>query len=254
MRKHKVRGVRGNHDQKVIEYRNWMETSSAKYDVYLQQHGLPRFQPSSLTDTREAWQAFIDDLSQKFPEKSDEPALHAHLASFDAALPPEWKWWKSEHKEIARDLSRKDFKYLQGLPLVLELPSLETLVVHAGILGRDTSSKRSLRADHDDHDDNALEATLAEMVLDDTASEKSATSPTSFLQTIPDNRIPWNLENVRSVLKDGSVTKDGDEGTPWADIWGREQERLCESTTVKGKKSKCKDGAGINVVYGHAGA
>ena len=51
-------------------------------------------------------------------------------------FPGDWKWG-SAHWLIARDMTNEQYKYLLSLPLVLHIPTLHTMVVHAGLLPLD---------------------------------------------------------------------------------------------------------------------
>lgn len=69
---------------------------------------------------------------------------------------------------------------------------------------------------------------------------------------------------MRSVLKDGTVTKDGKAGTPWSDIWNQAMEPCTrsdasplasdddEEVDASGKKKASKACFPTNVIYGHA--
>lgn len=50
---------------------------------------------------------------------------------------------KSHHQQVAKTLDEDDWEYLEGLPLWLELPQLEALVVHAGLVPSLALSRQS---------------------------------------------------------------------------------------------------------------
>lgn len=94
-------------------------------------------------------------------------------------------WWEAKragqplpalrrtHQQVADQLEEEDWRWLAALPLWLELPEHDTLVVHAGL--------------------------IPDLPLDE--------------------QDPYDLMNMRSVLDDGTGSRDYDEGTPWATLW-----------------------------------
>lgn len=219
LRTNKAKGVRGNHDEKVIEWRSWMRWAGKGYQST----------SSSRRDSaeRKGWRAFIDDLDAQFPSNSQEEELsqeqqeqlEASLAAKAKSFPKGWTW-RSEHWRIARSLAKEDYQYLVDLPLTLHLPSIHSIVVHAGLLARDPTKKASAE------DQPYASVIAATSVSSPTDSELTRTqSEVALLQTIPQNRDPYTLLNIRSVLKDGEVTKKANKGTPWSDIWHEEMSR-----------------------------
>lgn len=95
------------------------------------------------------------------------------------------RWWEARqtgepppelrdaHQLVADVLDDDDWRWLAALPLWLELPDHDALVVHAGLLP-----------------DVALE-----------------------------EQDPYDLMNMRSILEDGTASRDYDEGEPWATHW-----------------------------------
>jgi hypothetical protein len=77
------------------------------------------------------------------------------------------------HQKVVDELEDEDWEWLAALPLWLELPEHDALVVHAGL--------------------------LPELPLED--------------------QDPYDLMNMRSILKDGSASRSYEEGTPWAKRW-----------------------------------
>ncbi|KAH9812703.1 Metallo-dependent phosphatase-like protein [Melampsora americana] len=108
--------IRGNHDQDIIAWRNWMEAHKRLNQVKMKE----------------------DESLEDLPEfMSEEP-----MKSLKRKLPKGWKW-KGQHFEIARRLPRKDFDWLLSLSLTYHLPKLNTYFVHAGLLAWDPSKSIS---------------------------------------------------------------------------------------------------------------
>lgn len=107
-------GVRGNHDQKIIEWRSWFNWV--------------RTFPEG-----ERWLATYVDESVHAVQNgtSLEPLSLSPNKRFP--IPEGWEW-ASQHWQIARLMTEAQFEYLVSLPLVLHLPSLHTMIVHAGLL------------------------------------------------------------------------------------------------------------------------
>lgn len=63
----------------------------------------------------------------------------------DFPFPDDWKW-ASPHWHIAYHMTNEQYEYLLSLPLVLHIPTLHTMVVHAGLLP--LNPKKSLTSKH----------------------------------------------------------------------------------------------------------
>lgn len=220
LRINKAKGVRGNHDEKVIEWRSWMRRAGKGYQS-------SKSSRRDSTDGHKGWRAFIDDLDAQFPSNAQDEELsneqqeqlEASLAARAKSFPKGWTW-RSEHWRIARGLAKEDYQYLVDLPLTLHLPSLHSIVVHAGLLARDPTKKATAE---DQPYASAIAAGLSPETGDNALTR--AQSEIALLQTIPQNRDPYTLLNIRSVLKDGEVTKKANKGTPWSEIWQEEMSR-----------------------------
>lgn len=212
MRKNRVRGVRGNHDEKVIEWRNWMVWAGTRDSNRRRDQG---DDAAGAQDEGEdtKWRSFIDTMDWQYG--ADPHRLGSALSDVKSPFPKDWEW-RSEHWKIARDMGKKEYEYLVSLPLALHIPSLHTVVVHAGLLGRDPTKK----------------ADAADQPYSELFDEDDVVSPLSrhaaelaVFSKIKQNRRPYTLMNIRSVLKTGRVTKKSNKGTPWSDIWQQEQAR-----------------------------
>lgn len=113
-----VSGVRGNHDQKVIEWRAWFD-----------------WVKSSLNGVE--WLTKVEKLSKK-EWKSAGRIKH------EFPVPDGWKW-RSDHWEIARQMSYEHYQYLLRLPLVIHIPALHMHVVHAGLVPVDLKQSHDAR-------------------------------------------------------------------------------------------------------------
>ncbi|WWD20006.1 hypothetical protein CI109_104479 [Kwoniella shandongensis] len=192
MNERRVLGVRGNHDQPVIQWRAWMEWAGGA-----------------------DWEAYMDSLGSG----AAEGAIHT-LTKEGKQFPKSWEW-KGEHWKIARALPKRTYLYLLELPLVLHLPSLHTIVVHAGLLPADPTKSLS--------DPSQPLVQYANVTSDMSATAIRNSEEMSILFDIPQNQDPWNLINMRSVYtkgkKKGQITKSAKKGTPWSDLWKKQMGR-----------------------------
>jgi hypothetical protein len=193
MREQHAVGVRGNHDQKVIEWRAWMEEVGTK------------------VGRTSSWEDVVDELDVEMDDRVD--VAMSRLEELRHTYPSEWTW-KSEHWTIARKLSPEDYNYLVALPLTIDVPSIRTIVVHAGLLARDTTLDAA-----SPHQPLALGGQSA----DENGHQESA--ELTILRHVDANRSPWNLLNMRSIKKNGEVTKSSNKGTPWSVFWQADMKR-----------------------------
>lgn len=106
--------IRGNHDQYVIIWRNWMEDNRKKF---VQANEIEAYRSSDqATLESDAW------LQGLQPPKELKKKL------------PEGMKWKTQHFEIARRLPKVDFHWLLDRTLTIYIPPLHTYFVHAGML------------------------------------------------------------------------------------------------------------------------
>ncbi|KIR56490.1 phosphoric monoester hydrolase [Cryptococcus gattii Ru294] len=189
MREHKIRGVRGNHDQPVIQWRTWMEWAGGV-----------------------EWEAYMDLLSGK---EGDE-AIQI-LDKDKKKYPDDWIW-KGEHWNIARQISKESYEYLTNLSLILHLPSLHAFAVHGGLLPSNPLKSSS------DPSQPLVEYSNSTLSPPYRKAEELA-----IVKNVIQNTIPYNLYNMRSLFTDGSnkgkVTKSSTKGTPWSEVWNKEMKR-----------------------------
>jgi hypothetical protein len=161
-----------------------------------------------------SWKSFVDNMDWQYG--ADPSRLVSALSDLNRPFPKGWTW-RSEHWKLARDMGKKEYDYLLSLPLALHIPSMHSVVVHAGLLGRDPTKE----ADASDQPYSQLFGPDTE----EQASMSRKEGELAVFTTIKQNRVPYTLLNIRSVLKDGEVTKKSNKGTPWSDIWQQEEER-----------------------------
>lgn len=80
---------------------------------------------------------------------------------------------------------------------------------------------------------------------------------------VPQNQDPWVVLNMRGVKKSGKVTRNGDKGRPWSEIWGEMMGRCDgfglegEEVDVQARKGRKEEDYALlcypaTVIYGHA--
>ncbi|KAF8806977.1 Metallo-dependent phosphatase [Phlegmacium glaucopus] len=254
-----ITGVRGNNDQKVVEWRGWLNwiASLSGGEGWLKR--FEKIAPQVGTDKR------------KLIEWMEEQR--------NAAPKNEKKWWNliphkwvlfSDHYRVARDMSAAEFQYLLDLPLRLYVPSAHVFIVHAGLLPSDPR--------YPSYD--ARRQPLARVpVLEGTDLDASKPNKTSkkveklrnlqeiaVLTQIPQNLIPWVLLNMKGVKKNGKISKKTNVGTPWSDLWKQEMDSCVGYDTELVDDAVNGDDKEISgskqalpcypstVVYGHAAA
>ncbi|KAG6813411.1 hypothetical protein H0H92_011389 [Tricholoma furcatifolium] len=268
MTSHNITGVRGNHDQQVIQWRSWIRWIRT-------QPGGPRW----LNQIHARWAAEAGGKSD--PEQWLEDQKRKDKEN---------KWWKKipkgwtlfdTHFAIAHETSDEQYAYLVNLPYAIHIPSAHAFIVHGGML----PSNPKLQHDHSSQplarvprlpkgsnkNKNKSNDTLALRTLQEGA----------ILTKIPQNMKPWNLLNIRSVLATGKVTKSvlnifsfrvqiltltakfstrcrNTDGRAWSKIWRQDMER-CAGFNLELADGKSKKNAAellpcypSTVLYGHA--
>jgi hypothetical protein len=259
-----ITGVRGNNDQKVVEWRGWLNWITS----------LP------------GGKAWLDHL-EKTPPKSDasKDELIAWMkAQHKAASKEDKTWWKriphkwllfSDHYKVARDMSAAEFQYLLDLPLRLYVPSVHVFIVHAGLLPSDPQYPY-----YDKRQPLARVPKLMATNADTSEMKKTKNEveslrrleDLSLLTLVPQNLDPWVVLNMRGVKKDGEVTKKNKKGRPWSELWNLEMKRCVgyneelahtavdgDSKELSGKKKGSEHEQALpcypsTVIYGHAAA
>lgn len=194
MASNNITGVRGNHDQKVIEWRSWL-------DWFQNQQG---------------GQDWLDEMHRHWlvaeNQGLDLKTWVNHEVEVDSTgwwkkVPKGWKLF-SDHYEIARAMSDSEYQYLLSCPLSLYVPSAHTFIIHAGLLSSDPRRKPT-------HPRQPLSHVpiLPSILKQDKDSTNATVSrlrrlqEMAILQDVPQNADPWVLLNMRSVLKDKSISR-----------------------------------------------
>ncbi|TRM64716.1 Metallo-dependent phosphatase-like protein [Schizophyllum amplum] len=232
MSSHNITGVRGNHDQKVIEWRGWIDWIRA--------------QPGG--------RKWLDELEENYQDNAEGKKLTEWVES--AKKKDESKWWDkipegwklfSDHYNIARDMSETDYAYLKNLPLKIHVPSAHAFIVHAGLLPSDPNYKPT-----NPRQPLARIPDLRKDMLSHKYAALREVQERTILTEVPQNTDPWTNINMRSVRDNGEATKSSDDGTPWSDLWNRDM-KSCRGYVTNAVKPKdslpCMPST---VVYGHA--
>ncbi|KZT29774.1 Metallo-dependent phosphatase [Neolentinus lepideus HHB14362 ss-1] len=230
-----IRGVRGNHDQNIIEWRTWMEWIK------------------SLKGGLE----WLDWVNRKFDkgelDDEEERNMKKRRGKWWSRVPKGWRMF-DDHYTIARQMTGQHYQYLLSLPLVLHIPSQHLYIAHGGLLPYDP--KRSV-----DHPKQPL-ANLPRIITRTAGSVNAVeldeesmrtAQEVDLLKKIPQNSDPWVILNIRSVTRSGKISRDTDVGTPWAKMWNKTVKKCSgfEGAIKKGEKHDGLPCLPATVVYGH---
>jgi hypothetical protein len=193
MASNNVTGVRGNHDQKIIEWRGWISYIKTlpggrrwlegKYAKYIKAEA----------------EGVSPDIWVKKEKKQDK-------SKWWSMVPRGWVLF-GEHFKIAHAMTDAQYSYLVSLPITLYIPSAHTYVVHAGLLPSDPNYAFNHHRQPLAHVPSYPPATKKGK-----SQSKNETVPILrelqelAILDVPQNRVPWDILNIRSVL-DGKVTK-----------------------------------------------
>lgn len=180
-----ITGVRGNHDQRVIEWRGWINWIRS----------LP------------GGSRWLEDIHSKWLE-----------AEAYGAIPDPWlkdekkksksKWWGkipdgwtlfSDHFNVAHAMSEGQYEYLVALPLSIHIPSAHAYIVHAGLLPSDPH----YAPDHHRQPLSHIPALPKDKGKGHSANETSVLrrlQELAVLNEVPQNKVPWNVLNMRSII------------------------------------------------------
>jgi hypothetical protein len=191
MTTHNITGVRGNHDQKVIEWRAWQHWIAG------QKGGL-----QWLEEKHQSWRV-AEGNGVELDDWIDHES-RTDKTEWWQKIPRGWKLF-SDHYKVAHAMSQSQYEYLLSLPLTLYAPAAHTFVVHAGMLSSDprhkaTDPNQPLTPipDLPDLPDSDPEIELSEL---------RRLQDLSILDEIPQNNDPWVLTNIRGILKDHTITR-----------------------------------------------
>ncbi|KAJ3507538.1 hypothetical protein NMY22_g16899 [Coprinellus aureogranulatus] len=272
MTTHNITGVRGNHDQQILEWRGWINwiCSSREGCEWLRRtehhwkanHKKSKHQSSrSDTELDEDLDSFLEEQKKKAPSRDRR---------WWKLIPADWKFLGGQYR-IARDMSKEQYEYLLQLPLVLYIPHAHTFVAHAGILPSDPrypyyDAKRQPLARVPDIFHLAEEDPLCHGDAFMCTNYLRRAQEMAILTDVPQNKIPWTLMNLRGV-KNGKVSRKY-KGVYWAKLWNDQMGRCVgfaeglelppdtDEDDEEAEKKKPKNVAlpcyPATVVYGHA--
>ncbi|KAF8520264.1 Metallo-dependent phosphatase [Hysterangium stoloniferum] len=220
-----VTGVRGNHEEDIIGWREWID--------WAEKHSEGGAEWLTRLEAR-----YPDGFSSKMRQSSLASSIPSHLTFMD------------EHYQLAKNLTISQYNYLRALPVVIHIPSLHAYVVHAGILPFDPR-----------HRADAHNQPLARRPQNHTDPFSRVLQERSLLTDIKQNRVPFNLLNIRSVSGNGKILRKHTKGTPWADLWNMVMDH-CEGYNVQPTTEGNRSDLGLgplpclpfSAIYGHAAA
>lgn len=198
-------GVRGNHDQMVIEWRGWLDWIKSR-------PGGPHW----LECLEDKWSLaikqdpFVDlDVWLENERKADESKQWWNL------VPKGWVPL-GDHYRIAKAMSEAQYRYLLQLPLRLYVPHVHAFIVHAGLLPADPRYPMG-----DKERQPLARIPKAKTRLD--VDKLRQLQEMGLISQIPQNADPWVTLNMRSILN-GKVRK-GKKGRYWTKIWQENMDR-----------------------------
>jgi hypothetical protein len=242
MSEHNISGVRGNHDQQVIEWRTWLDW------IHSLEGG--------------AGSRWLQELEEKWKEENqggeldDDSNTETWVGTQMLEGQKDRKWWSrvpkgwklfSDHYRIAKAMSKQDYEYLLSLPLVLHLPSEHTFLVHAGLLPYDptlsiTSKKQPLA-----HLPKIPSRVLGGSIIPTLRNAQEL----AILEDIKQNTNPWVVLNIRNLRKDNKPSRKTNKGKAWTKVWNEIISRCVgfERTALGAESSlPCHPST---VIYGH---
>ncbi|EPQ52838.1 Metallo-dependent phosphatase, partial [Gloeophyllum trabeum ATCC 11539] len=228
----RIYGVRGNHDQPVVQWRlwfNWIEAQKGGKE----------------------WLRDIERKHRRGELNAEEKrAMKKRKGKWWSKVPKGWKMF-GVHYRIAREISDEHYDYLVSLPLVLHIPSQHMYVVHGGLLPY--NPKRPM--DHPKqplaHLPSLTSRHVGSVNMDE--EEMRVAQEVELLTKVPQNTDPWVVMNVRSVTDSGKITRKSKKGTPWTKLWNKTVKK-CAGFDVTARKGKKRDELPCmpsTVVYGH---
>jgi len=131
-----ISGVRGNHDQRVIEWRGWTRwiTSLEGGDEFLRQAQSEWGKANKKGEKLKEWNRRQHQRASKKPIE-DDPMDRA-TAKWWRRVPEDWVLFNDAYK-LAMDIPERDYEYLLSLPLRIYVPHVHLFLVHAGMLSHD---------------------------------------------------------------------------------------------------------------------
>ena len=242
--------VRGNHDQDVINWRNWMTMSESYAALGADDAAPPDDTPEAL---KHKWRDEHYRIAKALPQASAdwmaERSLTLHIRGLHtyvvhAGLLPwtipkrkgkhgkgGYKTWDDEQgsksvdgegeskkqrkrqEKARRQLDEEDEDILASMDFTNSL----NLTVNAVL----PSSMALLESSAPDNFTPMPDATSADPSATGGKGKHDQLDPELAILAIPLNRKPYTLLEMRGLLKSGKVTKSNSKGQPWAPIWNR---------------------------------
>ncbi|THV07393.1 Metallo-dependent phosphatase [Dendrothele bispora CBS 962.96] len=233
-----VTAVRGNHDQKVIEWRSWMNWIQSM-------PGGRRWLDHAIQEWHKAQKKGEDDVQEWVTKKMKYDIEHR---KWWRKIPQDWKFL-GDHFKIAKDMTAAHYQYLVSLPLKIHIPHAHTFIVHAGLLASDpkylpSNSRQPLaRAPK-------VPKHLSTAKKNSTLGFLRLLQEQAILTDVPQNTVPWNVLNMRGVThKKHRITRDNGEGKPWSKLYKKDM-AMCKGFDTEEKHTlPCMP---ATVIYGHA--
>ncbi|OAX34332.1 Metallo-dependent phosphatase [Rhizopogon vinicolor AM-OR11-026] len=200
MATNKVLGVRGNNDQDVIQWRSWM-------DWILSQPGGRTW----LEKVDKHWSDYEAAVEMGDVTAFDPWPSWLKKSDWGRKVPKGWKPL-AQHYQVARAMSREHYEYLRSLPLILHAPAGHVFFVHAGLLAADPTRRPT-------HPKQPLSHWPSMINYKDDIPALREAQEFALLSEVPQNRDPLAVQNMRSVLSNGEVSRSNSKGTPFSDLW-----------------------------------
>lgn len=198
-------GVRGNNDQKVIQWRAWRGWIQSLPGGRQWLASIDRAHPHGLKEAEQD-----DDDNEEDELSLAEFWAQAENKVWKKKVPKAWKLFE-RHYYIARSMSQKHYDYLRALPSVLHAPAGHTFFVHAGMFAADPTRRLRHPRQPLSHWPQPKSPETNYTVLRDLQEA-------ALLTQIPQNKDSWVLMNMRTVKKDGTPSQKK-KATPWPVLW-----------------------------------
>ncbi|PFH53019.1 hypothetical protein AMATHDRAFT_138714, partial [Amanita thiersii Skay4041] len=255
-------GVRGNQDQKVIEWRSWIEWVLSK------QGGKTFLQATRLAWEAAKMQSTIDPESSGYGYDHDRAYMNKAIARWWRRVPVGWTMFTDAYM-LAHDMTPDNFEYLVNLPIKIYVPHAHLFLVHGGLVSHDTlkdaddPSQPLARAPKYSKLGSSGNAGAGEVVMRKGEEEAMREKQERAVLDLAPNNDPYVPLNIRSVEADGTLTRS--KGTPWSDLWNEDME-LCRGFDVDDDDDDATMGTRqhhhhdrsrlpclpMSIVYGHA--
>jgi len=260
-----ILGVRGNHDQDVIERRSWINwiTSLDGGDVFLESAKLEWTNAKESGEKLKHWNERQHKRATKVLGKEDDNTMDEDTAKWWRRVPEDWVLFNDVYR-LANEMTATDYEYLLSLPLKIYVPHAHLFLAHAGMLSHDPnydfddprqplmkaphtsrlfgSALRSGRLSGFNEAVDPLTGWLARLLsfnartwneegrqvfasIDDSIQDARRGKQERAILDLALNNDPWVTLNLRGVKKDGTPTRSNKKGKPWAEIWNKDMDK-----------------------------